>query len=132
MTDADALIHRIRANAELVISAAAKDLGTSIGYDQAGVEWLNGYIQRRHEQGNPRNRDGLVQRLGSYLDECIVHSLGGEWAQVDGTWAIRFDTGSAALPFAKVRKQLDRGAEESVLSSYRTIAVLFRNTDAKS
>jgi hypothetical protein len=131
MTDADALIQRIRANAALVVSVAAKEVGTSIGYDQVGVEWLNGYIQRQHEQGDPGERNGLVQTLGSYLGECIVHSLGGEWASANGTWAIRFDAGNAAFPFAKVRKHLDRGADDSVLGFYKSVAVLFRTTEEK-
>ena len=49
---------RIRANAELVVSVAGDELKQEIGYDETGVRWLDGYIQRQHEQGDPNNRDG--------------------------------------------------------------------------
>jgi len=126
MPDDLSMLDRIRANAELVVSVARKQLAEEIGYDEAGVRWLDGYIQRQHEQGNPANRDGLVSTLGSYLGECIVRSFGGQWADVDGSWCVRFDDRNAAHPFAKVAKQLEHGANDSVLSFFTAIPVLFR------
>jgi hypothetical protein len=126
MSDNVPMEDRIRANAERVVSVARKKLGTDVGYDAAGVEWLDGYIQRQHEQGNPDNRAGLVSTLGSYLGECIIRSFGGEWAEVDGSWCVQFDDRNAAYPFAKVGKQLEHGAEDSVLSFFTAIPVLFK------
>ncbi len=120
------MVERIRANAELVVSLATQQLGETVGYDEAGVRWLDGYIQRQHEQGSPANRAGLVSTLGSFLGECIVRSFGGEWAEVDGAWCVRFDDRNATYPFAKVGKQLEHGAEDSVLSFFAAIPVLFR------
>jgi hypothetical protein len=127
MSDSQLMADRIRANAELVVSIARKQLGEEIGYDEAGVQWLDGYIQRQHEQGNPANRSGLVSTLGSYLGECIIRSFGGAWAELDGSWCVKFDERNAACPFAKVGKQLEHGAEDSVLSFFSAIPVLFRN-----
>jgi hypothetical protein len=62
----------------------ARPLDMEVGFDEAGVTWLDGYIQHQHEQGNPANREGLVSTLGSYLGECIIQSYEGAWAQVDG------------------------------------------------
>jgi hypothetical protein len=126
MADDLAMVDRIRANAELVVSVAAKQLEEAVAYDEAGVRWLDGYIQRQHEQGNPANRDGLVSTLGSFLGECIVHSYGGEWAEEDGSWCVRFDDRNAAYPFAKVAKQLEHGAGDSVLSFFTVIPAVFR------
>jgi hypothetical protein len=126
MADDMPMVERIRANAELVVSVATQQLGQAVGYDEAGVRWLDGYIQRQHEQGNPDIRGGLVSTLGSFLGECIVRSFGGEWAEVDGSWCVRFDDHNAAYPFAKVGKQLEHGAEGSVLSFFTAIPVLFR------
>lgn len=120
------MVDRIRANAELVVSVAARELGESVGYDEAGVRWLDGYIQRQHEQGDPTIRDGLVSTLGSFLGECIVRSFGGAWAEIDGSWCVRFDDGNAAFPFGKVDKHLEHGAEDSVLSFFTVIPVVFR------
>lgn len=116
---------RIRANAELVVAVARSQLGEAIGYDEDGVRWLDGFVQRRHEQGDPAERARLVSTLGSYLGECIIRSFGGEWAEIEGTWCIRFDDRNAAYPFAKVAKQLERGAEESVLGLFAAIPMLF-------
>lgn len=125
MVDEPSMVDRIRANAALVVSVAERQLGQSIGFDEAGVRWLDGYIQRQHEQGDPSQRDALVSRLGSFLGECIVCSFGGEWAEVDGWWCVRFDERSAAFPFDKVAKHLENGAEDSVLSFFSGIPVLF-------
>jgi hypothetical protein len=126
MADDLPMVDRIRANAELVVSVAARQLGEAVWYDEAGVRWLDGYIQRQHEQGDPANRDGLVSTLGSFLGECIVRTFGGEWDEVDGSWCVRFDDRNGAYPFAKVAKQLDNGAEDSVLSFFTAIPVVFR------
>lgn len=126
MADDVSMVERIQANAELVVSVAAKQLAETVDFDEAGVRWLDGYIQRQHEQGNLVNREGLVSTLGSFLGECIVHSFGGQWAEVGGSWCVRFDDRSAAYPFNKVAKQLEHGAEDSVLSFFAAIPVLFR------
>lgn len=126
MTDDLPMLQRIRANAELVVSVAVRQLGESIDYDEAGVRWLDGYIQRQHEQGDPANRGGLVNTLGAFLGECIVQSFGGAWAEVDGVWCVRFDDGNAAFPFAKVAKHLEHGAGDSVLSFFTMIPLVFR------
>jgi hypothetical protein len=124
-TDSTVLAH-IRANAELVVTVARKELGKDITYDQAGVEWLDGYIMRQHEQGDPAKLAKLAQILGSFLGECIVRSHGGHWARDEGTWAIRFDERNAAFPFAKVQKHLNNGGGDSVLSFYKSIRVIFK------
>lgn len=117
---------RFRANAELVVSIAGKQLDVEVGMDEAGVRWLDGYIQRQHEQGNPTYCDGLASTLGSYLGECIIQCFGGRWAEIGGSWCVRFSVGNAAYPLAKVRKQLENGAGDSVLSFFTAIPVLFR------
>ena len=117
---------RFRANAELVVSIASKQLDIEVGMDEAGVRWLDGYIHRQHEQGNPANRDGLVSTLGSYLGECIIQCFGGQWIEIGGVWCVQFSEGNAAYPLAKVRKQLENGAGDSVLSFFTAIPVLFR------
>jgi hypothetical protein len=126
MTDDLSMVDCMRANAELVVSVAAQQLGETVGYDEAGVRWLDGYIQGQHEQGDAAHRDGLVSTLGSFLGECIIRSFGGEWAETDGSWCVRFDDRNAAYPFAKVAKQLEYGAGDSVLSFFTAIPVLFR------
>ncbi len=77
MSDEKNVISHIRGNAELVVTVANKQLAKEVGYNENGVEWLDGYIQRQHTQGDVANRDGLVNTLGAYLGECIIHNFGG-------------------------------------------------------
>ena len=84
-------IAAIRANADLVASIARERLGQELSFDEQAVRWLDGYIQRQHEGGDPASRDGLINTLGSFLGECIIRNFGGEWACVDGSWCVRFD-----------------------------------------
>jgi protein-S-isoprenylcysteine O-methyltransferase Ste14 len=120
-----AVVDRIRSNAELVVRVAREELRQEIGYDEAGVRWLDGYVQRQHEQGDAARRPGLVDTLGAFLGECIVRTHGGAWARADGAWCVRFDEANAAFPFAKVAKQLESGAGDSVLSFFTAIPTLF-------
>ena len=128
MPQEPSILDRIRANAALTVRIAHADLGVGLGYDEAGVKWLDGYLQRQHEAGDPALRDKLTSTLGSYLGECIVHSFGGAWAEIDGTWGIRFDDKNAVFPFAKVSKHLANGSEDSVLSFFTLIPLIYDNT----
>ena len=116
------MIDQIRHNAELVRSVARDQLSVDVGFDRAGVEWLDGFVNRQHEQGGPNNVNNLVNTLGS----CILDTYGGEWFQDDSGWCVRFDEKNAAYPFAKLRKHLLNGAEDSVLSMFDTIPVVFK------
>jgi hypothetical protein len=123
----ESMLDRIRANAALVISLASKELGQDVGFDEAGVRWLDGFIQRQHDHGDPAIRTGLTQTLGSYLGECVLQCFGGSWAEdADGRLGVRFSEGNYAFPFAKVEKQLSNGAEDSVLSFFRAIPLVFK------
>jgi hypothetical protein len=119
-------IEFIRTNAALVVSVAREQLGQDLAFGEPSVRWLDGYIQRQHEAGDSANREGLVNTLGSFLGECVIRSFGGEWALVEGSWCVRFDEKNVAFPFAKVAKQLENGSEDSVLSFFRVIPVVFR------
>ncbi len=123
----DRPIDQIHNHADLAVSMAREDMGMPIGFDRAGVEWLDGFIQRRHEER--RDKDfykRLTQTLGSYFGECIIREYGGSWKLVQGSWCVMFDNSNGVFPFAKVEKHLRYGADDSVLGLYNSIAVLFR------
>lgn len=115
---------QILTNAELVVSTMAEQLDVELDFDEQGVAWLDGYIERNREAW-ASDVDGLVSPLGSYLGECIVQTYGGDWAEVDGRIGVRFDEQNAAFPFSKVRKQIENGPEDSVHSFFTAIPVLF-------
>ena len=117
----------IKRNAELVIQQMSQVCGFNFGYDAKSVAWLDGYIerQRARDEINEEVIDGLVNALGSYLGECIIHSYGGYWEEEAGQWRVSFDDENAAYPFAKVAKQFQNGSEDSVKSFFEVIPFVF-------
>src|SRR5579871_2075820 len=102
----------IQLNAKLVIDSTYKQFGVTLSYDAESVEWLDEYIERLRAQNYPDDDiDKLINVFGSYLGECIRHEYGGEWADEQGNWVIRFDAQNAAFPFSKVLKQFKSGSD---------------------
>ena len=115
----------IAKNADLVRSIASRELGVIANYDIEGVRWLDDFINNQHLVASEELKERLVQTLGSFLGECIRNTYGGEWVNESGSLEIRFSQGNSAFPFNKVSKQLTNGAEDSVLSMFTAIPVLF-------
>ncbi|MGH9604143.1 MAG: hypothetical protein ACRD3N_00440, partial [Terracidiphilus sp.] len=100
---------RIRKKARLAVSKfrPISGLGERFGYNRASVEWVDGFIERGRE--GSKIESGLVQVLGSYLGECIIHVYGGSWREHEGNWGVFFDNSNAVFPFSKVQKQIESG-----------------------
>jgi hypothetical protein len=71
----------------------------------------------------------ISQTLGSFLGECVIRCHGGEWREIDGSWAVDFGGGNAAFTFNKIRKQLGNGAEDGVNSWFNSIPLIFARRD---
>ena len=118
---------KLKANADLVVQQMSPTCGFPFGYDAASVKWLDGFIERQRARGlNDQKAKGLMNTLGSYLGEAVIHCYGGKWAQVDGSWCIRFDEKNAVFPFAKVSKQLANGEADSISRFFATIPLVFK------
>lgn len=110
-------------NSQLVRSRMPEVAGIPFEYDEASVEWLDGYINRmRDEFGDEPGR--LSQVLASYIGESIRRKYGGRWVDVDGSIGVEIRTDFIVFPFNKVDKQFENGPEDSALSFYRSIPVL--------
>ena len=77
-------------------------------FNAESVAGAEGFIERERSRrdlskGVP---EGLVNRLGSFLGECIVAATGGKWesSEEQKDWGIQFESGSLAFPFVKVLK----------------------------
>jgi hypothetical protein len=116
------MIDRLKANAELVIKQFPDE---ALGYDERSVEWLDGFIERQRLRMEPEKSAGLAQTLGCFLGECICRNFGGEWQETEYGPAVVFSDGNACYPLNKTGKQFANGADDSVLSFYRTIPVIF-------
>ncbi|MBS0204773.1 MAG: hypothetical protein JSS49_17850 [Planctomycetes bacterium] len=88
---------------------------------------LDGFVTRQHEQGDPNNVKGLANTLGSFFGECIVQTYGGEWSEDENGWCVQFNEKNAVYPFAKTAKHLRNGPEDSVLSMFDTIPLVFKD-----
>lgn len=121
-------LEMIQRNAELVIATARQQFSETLHYDQASVEWLDGYIERLRQQKYAEDDiDKLINVFGSFLGECVRHEYGGEWSDEQGNWIIRFDAKNAAFPFNKVLKQFKNGSKagDSIASFYANIPVQY-------
>jgi len=123
-------LEMINANAYLVVAAAQDDLGRDVGFDADGVRWLDGFIQRLHDQGGVDDPEALSDRLGSFLGECIAQAYGGTWQETEHGWAVIVDGDLAVFPFNKVHKHLVDGAEDSVLSLFNGVPALAAHSAA--
>lgn len=117
----------IKANAEMVRKVASQNLGVEANYDEAGVRWLDQFLNQQREFGTVDSNEKLPQTLGSYLGECIIGTYGGRWAFDDSnqSWSITFSEGNSVYPFTKVRKQLESSEGESVLGLFTAIPLVF-------
>ncbi|WP_139798996.1 hypothetical protein [Andreprevotia lacus] len=122
-------IEQILANVELLKELIREELDVQLRFDLESVEWLDGYIERRHLEGDTAKWDGTISVIGSFLGECIRHQIGGDWYWWDDNLGIFFNEGDAVFPFNKLRKQLENGRDggDSILDLYRTTLVIMRH-----
>ena len=119
------MIETLLENAERAREAATAEAGADVHYDRHAVVWINKQLNHLHQHGALSEARRSIELLGAFFGECIIHTYGGEWFEDDFGWSIRFAKGNAAYPFTKVEKHLMIGHEESVLTLFDTLAVLF-------
>lgn len=116
------------ANAELVRKVATEQLELVVDYNEAGVRWLDEYIDTQREQANEQVKAKLPNTLGSFLGECILRTCGREWVQVpDYGWSVKVNDKVSVFPFNKVEKQLANSDGESVLGLFIAIPPLLNH-----
>jgi hypothetical protein len=113
-------------NAEQVIKIMKTNLDVNLAYDEASVEWLDGYIERNRSTLAQHTIDALIEIFGSFLGECIRHKYGGKWVKRNGDYAVQFENTSAVFPLAKVEKQFKNGYMDSILGLYTLLPHLFK------
>jgi hypothetical protein len=119
---------KLRENADQVVRVVQEKLNVELSFDQAGVIWIDDYINRLREQSVTEDRSGLVSTLGSFVGESIIQTFGGSWLEIDGMWGVQVNERVWACPFAKVAQQFENGPEDSVADFFRTIPDLEQYT----
>jgi hypothetical protein len=112
----------IIANAELVRKVAAEQLEIAVQYDEAGVRWLEKYIDGQRERDSAEVKAKLPNTLGSFLGECIRQTYGGHWVQDPAHgWQVKINDAVSVFPFNKVEKHLANEDGDSVLGLFTAI-----------
>src|SRR5262249_33816707 len=127
MSDDLSIPEQLRANAELVVATFRDQLGRELTFDQAGVEWIDGYIERVRANFPADRRAALVSNLGAFVGEWIIRTFGGGVVEQDGWWGVQVSERLWACPFAKIDKQFEKGAEDSIGSFFRCIPALVKH-----
>lgn len=117
-----------RSLAARFVEVMSKDVGVELGYTQESVEWADGYVERLRQSVDAETASQVSKFVGAFLGECIIANYGGAWREGEGTWGVYFDEKNAAFPFAKVQKQFENGAEDSILGFYEVIPVVFADS----
>lgn len=100
----------------------------NIDYTDAGVKHVDDYINSNRQNFTDESRERIIWNLGAFLGECIIANYGGTWQQDKelNSIGIHFSDQNKAFPISKVAKQIDNGEEDSILSFYRAIPVVFK------
>lgn len=128
------LATQMRAAAEKLRSVVQEQMQKALDYDEAGVRWLDGYIERaRLRDADAQWKQNLMHLSGAFLGECTIACLGGQWAQHGDMTGVRFDEKNMVFPHHKVHKQFDNGAEagDSILGFYQANIALFNALSIK-
>jgi hypothetical protein len=118
-------LENIRRNADLVVKIFAENNNVNLDFDEASVEWLDGYIERNRENFDDATINKLTGIFGSFLGECICRNFGGVWQETENGLAVTFSDGNGAFPLNKIGKHFRNGAEDSIYSFYTTIPLIF-------
>ena len=99
-------VEKIRASAEKFRKSMLQYTGKALGYDQAGVEWLDGYIARNRAE--LKDNHAALSAGGAFFGECLREKWGGRWFGGDGApWALQVDENLVVFPFTKLMKHLE-------------------------
>lgn len=123
------MLARIKANTDLVVAQLGPPSGIAFGLNAASLAYVEDFIDRQRARSlSIGATDRLISVFGSFLGECILAHYGGQWVEQEDSWAIRFDDGSLAFPFAKVRKLFASGLEggESIVGFFEAIPFVLR------
>lgn len=121
----------IVANAEFVRKTAREQIGVDVGFDEAGVRWLDGFINSQRLAATEEVRAKLPNNLGCFLGECIRHTFGGEWQQHEAGLMITVNERLSVFPFNKVQKQLENQNGDSVLGLFTAIRPLLSDVSQR-
>lgn len=99
----------------------------NIKFDNEGVKFIEGFIERNKTQIAKEEWVGLINSCGAFLGQSVIENYGGRWVRDEnGQVAVAFDEKNKVYPFSKVTKQFDNGLEDSIHSMFSIIPTVFK------
>ena len=112
---------------EITDLAEKVKIGLKIQYDNEGVKFVEGFIERNKVQIPKEDWGGLINSCGAFLGQSIIENYGGEWVKEEnGQISIAFDEKNKIYPFSKTTKQFQSGLEDSIHSMFTMIPGVFK------
>jgi len=114
---------KLIANSELVIKQMQELTDFEFGYDEESVKYVDEFINNQIAQNDfDKNLiNGLVNTLGSYLGECIIHCYSGKRENTEYGLGVTLEDGHNCYPFNKIRKHFENGSGDSIYPFFTTI-----------
>jgi len=101
--------------------AVIENNGGPSDYGEAMVAFVDDFVE--NARGTMTEMaDQYTALIGAVLGESLVAAYGGEWRDTGNAWVVRMPDDTAVWPFAAARKQLEGGAEDSILALFRQAA----------
>lgn len=122
--DADKLANIKNAAEKFIASFPDQNLG----YNEESVAWADGFVERQRVRPELEDHTGLSNVVGCFLGECIRKNFGGEWQETEYGFAMAFSDGNSCFPLNKAGKHFANGADDSILSFYKTIPLIFETS----
>jgi hypothetical protein len=73
-----------------------------IGFDSAGVCWLDQYIEQNRSALTAELTEEFVQLMGCFYGECLIETFGGKWEWSSDQLGVRMDRLGFTYPFTAV------------------------------
>jgi hypothetical protein len=113
------------------IDIAKTTFGIEFGFDEQSIQKQDELIKQGWNGTVPANLETPVTLFGAYLGEAIIHNLGGNWIQSNGSWVVELTAKDGASVkanvFAKVHKRFVNGEGDSLAYFYQGIKKAINN-----
>jgi len=98
-----------------------------IGFDRAGVAWLDDYIGFSAPLLEGDLADEFVAIMGCFYGECLIEEFGGRWDWSGDLLGVRTDGLGFTYPFSAVARRLRLGEEGSLTVAFLTAREYLRS-----
>jgi len=113
------------------VQLVRKELSALAGHDlppgRAGVEFLDGLLERNREHWDDDTKAKLAQMAGCYLGAALIADYGGRWVRdqtLGESLAVEVTPQLVCYPLAKAHKHVFEGPGDSVRAFFNSVAVL--------